>query len=222
MNRIIPSIESTDDGSQTLRHPSLHEAYHSLRGAVGEALHVYIEAGFCFVAERTTLPVIRIFEMGFGSGLNAWLTAQKAAERGWRTEYYAIEQFPVEGTWAKQLGYGADPLFCRIQDAPWNELVNLTPWFALKKIEGSLLNCSFDTTFDLIYFDAFAPDVQPELWSSEVFARLYQVSAPQGVLVTYSAKGEVKRNLRTAGFEVHRLPGALGKHHMIRAMIPSL
>ncbi|WP_182654780.1 tRNA (5-methylaminomethyl-2-thiouridine)(34)-methyltransferase MnmD [Alistipes indistinctus] len=231
---IEPEIEPTDDGSQTLRHPLFGETYHSVRGAEGEARHVYIDAGFHYIleandrfrakagngADRKTAPVatLRIFEMGFGSGLNAWLTARAAAGTGRRVEYVALEHYPVAMGTVQGLGYAADPLFEALHQAPWNEAVPATESFSLKKVAASLLNYRFDTTFDLVYFDAFAPDAQPELWTREVFAKLFAALHPEGVLVTYSAKGMVKENLRAAGFEVHRLPGALGKHHMLRAV----
>lgn len=241
-----PEIERTADGSPTLWHAVLGEAYHSLRGAVGESRHVYIEAGLCYVINQKqecedpedtartkhdsesvsghtqpdrlqNLSSLRIFEMGFGSGLNAWLTAQEVEKCAYSVEYVAIEQYPVDLDTVQQLDYAADPLFVSLHRVPWNENVQLTRYFTLKKVNGSLLDYRFDTTFDLIYFDAFAPDCQPELWSQEVFGRLYDSLRPGGVLVTYSAKGVVKENLRAAGFTVHRLPGALGKHHMLRA-----
>ena len=120
----------------------------------------------------------------------------------------------------KQVGLNvaADPLFVALHQAPWNEAVPATESFSLKKVAASLLKYRFDTTFDLVYFDASAPDAQPELWTREVFAKLFAALHSEGVLVTYSAKGMVKENLRAAGFEVHRLPGALGKHHMLRAV----
>ena len=107
-----------------------------------------------------------------------------------------------------------------LHQAPWNEAVPATESFSLKKVAASLLNYRFDTTFDLVYFDAFAPDTQPELWTADVFRRIFDILSEGGLLVTYSAKGTVKRNLREAGFDVKRLPGALGKRHMVRAVRP--
>ena len=197
---IEPEIEPTDDGSQTLRHPLFGETYHSVRGAEGEARHVYIDAGFHYIleandrfrakagngADRKTAPVatLRIFEMGFGSGLNAWLTARAAAGTGRRVEYVALEHYPVAMGTVQGLGYAADPLFEALHQAPWNEAVPATESFSLKKVAASLLNYRFDTTFDLVYFDAFAPDAQPELWTREVFAKLFAALHPEGVLVT--------------------------------------
>lgn len=213
---IRPAIEITGDGSPTLRHPVTGDAYHSVRGAVGESEHIFIREGF----SHSRPSHVRIFEAGFGSGLNAWLTA-RAAEREGRTVFYeAVERYPVDPQTAGQLSYADDPLFRTLHDAAWNVPVTVNERFTLKKVEAALEDYRFDATFDLIYFDAFAPDTQPGLWSRELFERLYARLAPGGTLVTYSAKGTVKENLRAAGFEVKRLPGALGKRHMVRATKP--
>lgn len=211
---IYPLIEPTEDGSSTLRHPILGDAYHSVRGAVGESMHIFIREGFSFLK----LPHVRILEVGFGSGLNAYLTAQAAVQQHRTVTYEALELYPVAPTVVSQLSYAQDPLFMQLHTAPWEESVRINELFTLKKIEASLVDYEFYTNFDLIYFDAFAPESQPELWSEAVFCKLKQSLSPQGgVLVTYSAKGSVKEALRRAGFEVKRLPGALGKRHMVRA-----
>ena len=121
---------------------------------------------------------------------------------------------------AAQLSYGADRLFMALHEAPWNVPARITERFRIRKVETSLQDYEFDTTFDLVYFDAFAPDTQPELWTADVFRRIFDILSEGGLLVTYSAKGTVKRNLREAGFDVKRLPGALGKRHMVRAVRP--
>lgn len=211
---IAPQIEITGDGSPTLRHPVFGDAYHSTRGAVGESMHVYIREGF----QHLALPHTRILEVGFGSGLNALLTFREAMRSHRTVDYTAVEPYPVDIRIASQLSYAGDPLFLALHEASWDEMIGVADGCRLKKRECSLEDCDFDATFDLVYFDAFAPETQPELWSEAVFARIGRRMAPGGVLVTYSAKGLVKRNLREAGFEVRRLPGALGKHHMVRAV----
>ncbi len=236
METIEPQIETTEDGSPTLRHPLLHDTYHSLRGAEGESRYIFIEQGLHEWVNRKrraleergnaeigvqTSPVIRILEMGFGSGLNAWLTWQEARKEGWHLYYETLERYPVAETVAAQLAYAADPRFMALHRAPWDVEVPLDAHFTLKKRHCSLEDCTFETTFDLVYFDAFAPDTQPELWSFEVFSRLYDHLNDGGILVTYSAKGVVKEHLRQAGFVVKRLPGALGKRHMVRAEKPA-
>ncbi|MDR2936363.1 MAG: tRNA (5-methylaminomethyl-2-thiouridine)(34)-methyltransferase MnmD [Rikenellaceae bacterium] len=214
----FPETVISDDGSHTLRHPRLGDTYHSTRGAVGEAQHVFIDAGFNHIPG----PEKRIFEMGFGSGLNALLTLKKAVETGCRVTYHAVEIDPVPMEVIRQLNYLAadDPLypaFLAMHETAWGCSEKIHPAFTLKKNAGSLLSIELDVTFEIVYFDAFAPETQPELWSEAVFRKLREAVVPDGVLVTYSAKGDVKRTLRAAGWEVERLPGALGKRHMVRA-----
>ena len=198
MQAIHPAIEPTEDGSPTLRHPVFGETYHSLHGAVAEARHVFIAGGL----KRCPLPHVHILEAGFGSGLNAWLTLREAEESG------------------RTLRYADDPLFGALHRAPWGEPTEITPRFRLEKRAEDLVFARMDAIFDIIYFDAFAPDTQPELWTEGLFRKLFAQTAPGGALVTYSAKGTVKRALRAAGYEVTRLPGAPGKRHMVRAVRP--
>ncbi len=217
---ITPQIETTADGSSTLRHPLTGETYHSMRGAVGESQHVFIGAGLEYAARTKGERPLKVLEIGFGSGLNAWLTARTAEKSGVRVEYHGIERWPVDPGTLDALSYATDPFFGEIHRAAWETPAAITPWFTLMKREADFAVCGFDAIFDVVYFDAFAPDVQPEMWSIERFAALFGTMAPGAVLVTYSAKGSVKRALREAGFEVERLPGALGKRHMIRAIKP--
>ena len=206
-----PDILPTADGSHTLRHPATGDTYHSLRGAVGEAEHVFIRAGF----DRIEAPHIRVFEMGFGSGLNALLTWRRARENGKTVDYRTVELYPVAPETAARLNF-SDDILRAMHAAPWGVPVPLDDRFRLTKYRMSLTEIAFDTFFDVIYFDAFSPDTQPELWTEAIFQKLYTHTAPGGVLTTYSAKGEVRRALQAAGYAVERLPGALGKRHMLR------
>lgn len=230
MHSINPIIETTDDGSQTLRHPVFGDTYHSTRGAVGESRHVFLEAGFRWwldaQAEKNknnlSLSQLenrspKILEMGFGSGLNAYLTLLAAREAGVRVEYVGVELYPVAVEVAQQLQYSHDGFFVALHETPWNRSVNLTDTFSLCKWQGAIAEYPFNATFDLIYFDAFAPETQPELWTRALFDALYASLNVGGALLTYSAKGVVKEQLRAAGFTVRRLAGALGKRHMVRA-----
>lgn len=216
MQAIHPAIEPTEDGSPTLRHPVFGETYHSLHGAVAEARHVFIAGGL----KRCPLPHVHILEAGFGSGLNAWLTLREAEESGRTVWYTAVEAYPVDIRTAEALRYADDPLFGALHRAPWGEPTEITPRFRLEKRAEDLVFARMDAIFDIIYFDAFAPDTQPELWTEGLFRKLFAQTAPGGALVTYSAKGTVKRALRAAGYEVTRLPGAPGKRHMVRAVRP--
>jgi tRNA U34 5-methylaminomethyl-2-thiouridine-forming methyltransferase MnmC len=225
-----------------LRSPLHGDTYHSLRGAVGEARHVFIEAGFAEVAGLPTVEAgsddiapaastkdiaapLRILETGFGTGLNAWLTLAEAERAGRRVEYTSVELYPVAEETAARLGYTADPHFMALHRAPWGEWSEPAEGFRLLKLHVDLAAANFWSTFapsafDCVYWDAFAPDTQPELWTVELFARVFRTVAPGGVLVTYSAKGDVRRALSSAGFMVEKLPGALGKRHMLRARKP--
>ena len=212
-----PTVEITEDGSATLRSPLHGDTYHSLRGAVGEARHVFIESGF----QHTTADPIRVLEMGFGTGLNAWLTLLEAERTKRAVDYTAVELHPVPSEVAERLGYTADPRFISLHTAPWNERCEPSDGFSLRKIHAPIsaffAESRLSAVFNIVYWDAFAPDTQPELWTAELFGRVFKATAPGGMLVTYSSKGDVRRALEAVGFEVERLPGALGKRHMLRA-----
>ena len=219
--RIEPTIETTDDGSQTLRHPIAGETYHSTHGAVAEAEHVFVCAGFEAWLLGGGRRHVRVLEVGFGSGLNALLTLRAAGRAGCTVMYTAVEFYPVARATVGQMNLAAAADFLRLHDAAWGEPVAVTDRFVLHKIEGDAARMPFGESggqFDVVYFDAFAPDSQPELWTPQLFARLFSAMPDGGMLVTYSAKGDVKRALRSAGFIVERLPGAPGKRHMIRAV----
>lgn len=220
-------IITTEDGSQTVKHSLLGELYHSDRGAVGESLYVYIECGLEFVvAAREREPKqqhgsIKILDIGFGSGLNALLTLQKAVDQSLKIDYHTVELYPLLDTIYNSMAYADQyPEFRELHRGPWdakptpiNPLMTITKYCAdIKDFELA------DADFDLIYFDAFSPEVQPELWSEQVMERMHRMLRPGGVLVTYSSKGVVKEALRVAGFNVYRLKGALGKRHMVRAI----
>lgn len=216
---IKPEIILTEDGSHSLRHPVSGEAYHSLHGARTEAVHVFINNGLRYcLAENGGKGCLNILEAGFGSGLNAWLTISEAERMGVKVNYTAVELYPVDTSVIEKTGYASYPRFLDMHRAGWGTPVAVSPLFTLTKLNSDLTLLDIDTTFDLVYFDMFAPDVCPGLWSTDVFSAVYGYLTAGGVLVTYSAKGDVKRALRTAGFEVLRLPGAPGKRHMLRAV----
>lgn len=216
---IRPATEPTDDGTPTLVHPIFNERYHSCHGAVTESLHTFINAGLAQCAG----PRVSIFEMGLGSGLNALLSLMYAAEHRIDITYHAIDLYPVDPATAATLTYHAavgcdEKLFRALHEAPWGRLTAITDRFSILKHECDIADYRFDHTYDLAYWDAFAPDSAPEAWSYEVFGRLHRHMSPGGILVTYCAKGSVKQALRQAGFTVTRLPGAPGKRHMVRAV----
>lgn len=213
-------IRITGDGSATLFVPELNEHYHSIHGAVQESKHVFIDMGLKSIYGR----YIRIFEFGFGTGLNALLTLLNGL--GKVIVYHTMELFPLTWEEVEKLGYHKFlrltekqfKVFKQMHDVKWEEEIAVTSDFILKKIKASILEYPLHNSYDLIYFDAFAPGIQPELWDKAVFSKLYDLMIPNAILVTYCAKGEVRRILQHAGFIIERLSGPPGKREMLRAI----
>jgi len=215
-----PEIITTEDGSHTIYLPELGEHYHSVHGAIQESEHIFIKCGLrtCYADS------LNILEAGFGTGLNAFLTAIEASLQKKRIHYTAIEKYPLSGSVTGKLNYkeffpdGYSFLFDMIHSAQWNRVEIITDYFNLNKVECDLAEYETVEKFDLIYFDAFGPDKQPEMWTDEIFRKISEMSSRGGILVTYSAKGNVRRSLKGAGFDVSLLPGPPGKRHIIRAV----
>ncbi|HOW32383.1 MAG TPA: tRNA (5-methylaminomethyl-2-thiouridine)(34)-methyltransferase MnmD [Bacteroidales bacterium] len=217
-------LQQTADGSHTIFVPELNEHYHSVNGAIEESRHVFIRAGF----EHCVKPgeKINLLEVGFGTGLNALLTCIAAQKTNVQVNYVGIEAYPLPDEIINALNYPqatdelqAELLFKKIHDANWVYPSYITERFLLNKIEAMLQDVSLSAgMFNLIYFDAFSPEVQPELWTDDILRKLYAALAADGILVTYSSKGTVKQALRKAGFTIERLRGAAGKRHMLRAI----
>jgi tRNA U34 5-methylaminomethyl-2-thiouridine-forming methyltransferase MnmC len=218
-----PEVITTSDGSTTLYLIELDEQYHSVNGAITESRHVFLKNGLEFSGAK---PSLNLLEIGFGTGLNALLTAEYAIENKIKISYCTIEKYPLEPdviselNFGKLLGDNATHLFDAIHSAEWGKMVEIHPYFRIFKIEADMLEFEFkfDTTFDVVYFDAFGPDKQPEMWNHSVFTSLFEILSPLGVIVTYSAKGEVRRRMTSAGFTVERLPGPPGKREMLRGI----
>jgi len=214
------AIIETSDGSHTIYVPELDEHYHSIHGAVQESTFIFIRNGF----DISDADPLCILEIGFGTGLNALLTAIHGLTERRDIFYTTIEKYPLGGEIIESLNHhrfaGAEgkEIFNRIHAAEWNAMINICPNFSIKKIRTDLTEKRPEGIFDLIYFDAFGPDKQPEMWTPEIFRSIAEVTRPNGILVTYSAKGEVKRNLKACGFDVNLLPGPPGKRQMIRAV----
>lgn len=213
-------IQLTDDGSTTIVLPEKGITYHNTSGAIGESLHVFIDAGLQYILTTENLKKIAIFEMGFGTGLNALLTWQYAQHQQLKINYTAVELYPLTTEEITKLNY-AEQLqmpteFIQIHQSTWKEMVVLDTNFTLYKSNQSLLHFSTTQQYNLIYYDAFAPDNQPELWTKYVFEKLYNMLLPNGILVTYCSKGDVKRTLKSVGFVVERLKGFANKWHMLR------
>lgn len=214
-----PLVELTADGSHTLFVPSLNEHYHSVNGAMQESLHVFIAAGI----GQCQKEEISVFEVGFGTGLNALLTAEYARRNYKKVKYTSIEAFPLPEDVVVQLNYGREgdrELYDALHQAEWGREVQITEFFALTKINADFIRFDFlplSGSFDILYFDAFAPDVQPDMWSQEIFDTMHQICKSDAILTTYCAKGEVRRRMQAAGFTVERIPGPPGKREMLRA-----
>lgn len=212
-------IKTTEDGSSTIYVPELDEHYHSTHGAIQESMHVFIEAGLNQIKNKE----VKIFELGFGTGLNCLLTWLNKSAKSIR--YTCIEKYPVETDLATRLNFGdvlkldekQSRIFYALHHTEWDTLASIHPEFQLKKIEGDIKEYTFESKFDLVYFDAFAPEVQPNLWTKEIFEKLYLAMEVGGILTTYCAKGVVRRILQGVGFEVERIPGPPGKRQMMRA-----
>ena len=213
-------IRITGDGSHTLYVPALDEHYHSHFGALTESKHIFIDSGLASLNSKK----VSILEVGFGTGLNALLTAIHASDNQVTVNYVTLEKNPLDPSLLSRLNYstmtGTDglELFEAIHNAPWEKPVTLTPWFTLEKRMMDLTSMSVEGLYDLIYFDAFGPGKQPEMWTREVMQKVTSVTHPGTVFVTYSAKGELKRTLRDLGFDVILLPGPPGKRVMTRAV----
>lgn len=213
-------LEQTADGSYTLYVPELDEHYHSVKGALTESQHIFINMGL----KHSSVTSPHILEIGLGTGLNCVLTLIEAKENQLHVHYTGIERYPLNEEIIRKLNYPSiigkecENDYFAIHQAPWEEDVCLSPWFTLHKMEGDFTHYSFEQKYDIIYFDAFAPEKQPEMWEQSLFDNLYQVLNEGGILTTYCAKGVVRRMLQTAGFKVERLPGPPGgKREILRA-----
>jgi tRNA U34 5-methylaminomethyl-2-thiouridine-forming methyltransferase MnmC len=236
-----PTLLITHDGSPTLIHPLTGESYHSIHGAVRESLHVYITAGTMAYLENFPVASVRILEIGFGSGLNAALTIAELSKRRKGCRYVSLEPYPISRECAESyvssnsVGDFSKNLFMRLHDAKMEAPTAIAIDTAIASQEGyrhddhifskhacTLADFKSEATFDVIYMDAFSPSTQPELWSDLMLQKLADFLAPGGYLVTYCAKGSVRRGLVAASLEIERLPGPPGKREMLRARKPFL
>jgi tRNA U34 5-methylaminomethyl-2-thiouridine-forming methyltransferase MnmC len=216
----------TSDGSHTLFLPEVNEHYHSYHGAINESKHVFIKNGLDYYLSNNMISPINILEIGMGTGLNVFLTFLYTVERlGVIIDYVALEPFPISVEFVPELNYIEKlnakhhiDTFNLIHSSEFNKKIKLYNQFTLTKKSDTLQDSPNDQAIDIIFFDAFAPRVQPELWTKEVFDKLYSFLKPGGILVTYCAKGEVKRTLKASGFKVESLPGPPGKREMVRAV----
>lgn len=216
-------VIQTADGSSTVHIEDMDVTYHSRHGAIQESMHVFINAGLeYFISKSGDTSPVKIFEMGLGTGLNALLTWQYALEKNLPVYYESVEQFPLGAAEVSALSYHTilqdKSALSAIHNADWNIEVALDKIFSFKKSDASLIDYATDVLFDIIYYDAFAPNAQPELWTEEVFTKLYSILNANGLLVTYCSKGDVRRAMIAAGFKVQKIPGPPGKREMLRAV----
>jgi len=214
-------IVTTADGSKTIHIVDWNEHYHSVHGAIQEAYHVFIKSGLCLFRDRS----ISILEIGFGTGLNCFITSLEAQKLNLDIRYTGVEAYPITSKELEQLNYvselkaeNAEKQFKQMHQSQWEQEITLSNTFLLCKQQKDFKDLVDVDTFNLIYFDAFGARVQPELWTEAIFSKMYTALKNEGVLVTYSAKGSVRRAMKAAGFVVERLPGPPGKREMLRAI----
>ncbi|TMM53192.1 SAM-dependent methyltransferase [Maribacter algarum] len=213
-------IITTSDGSKTIHLVDWDEQYHSKHGAIQEAYHVFIKSGLSLFKDRS----VSILEIGFGTGLNALITLMEAEKFNLDIMYRGVEAYPITSKELEQLNYlselNAQTLeaeFLKMHESPWEKQIAITETFQLHKQQKEFKDISDTDAFNLIYFDAFGARVQPELWTEAIFSKMYAALQDKGVLVTYAAKGSVRRAMQAVGFIVERLPGPPGKREMLRA-----
>jgi tRNA U34 5-methylaminomethyl-2-thiouridine-forming methyltransferase MnmC len=233
----------TSDGSHSLFVPALNETYHSRHGAMQESQWVFIKQGLGFLGPRIhefdirskgvtlreeAVPErsrVRIHEVGFGTGLNSLLAMRWAEEHRVHVHFTSLETNVLSLKLAEQLNYASsDPErsdFLKMHTGAWNEDIVITPHFTLHKAQRAVQDEQAESEYDVVFYDAFGPPTQPEMWTPAIFQRMYAALKPGGIFVTYCAKGQVRRDLQAAGFTVERLPGPPGKREMLRATKPA-
>ena len=213
----------TEDGSHSLFNSDLNETYHSIHGAIQESKHVFIDAGLDHWLKINKKSNLRILEIGFGTGLNAFLASLYPLPHSINIYYKSWEAFPIDQALSRQLNYattlGSNDLFAKLHNATWEQAVVISALFTLHKHKGNLISdpLSEPSAFDLIYYDAFGPSKQPEMWTKEILSKVVDGLDVNGVFVTYCAKGQVKRDLKSLGLVVETLAGPPGKLQMVRA-----
>ncbi|MBT8254732.1 MAG: tRNA (5-methylaminomethyl-2-thiouridine)(34)-methyltransferase MnmD [Flavobacteriaceae bacterium] len=216
------NIITTADGSKTIQIEEWQEQYHSTHGAIQESQHVFIDNGLIYYVRSKNMSSVTILEYGFGTGLNALMTRLTAQELKINIDYTGLEAFPVQENELEELNYpeqlNIDPAdFDKLHETQWDQPLSISPDFMLHKQNVYFEHFKSDKRFDIIYYDAFGARVQPELWTKEIFEKIYEHLKEEGIMVTYSSKGSVRRALESIGFKVERLKGPPGKRHMLRA-----
>ncbi len=217
-------IYTTNDGSHTIYVPELNEFYHSCKGALTESIHVFIENGFKPVSCKKEM--VNILEVGLGTGLNCLLTIIESQKHKVKVCYHSLEPTPLDIKTIKKLNYHslinfaeANELMDLIHKSKSGNLLNLKEKFYLLKQKQKIQDAALDDfTYDVVYYDAFGPKVQPDMWTLSIFEKIYSSMKIDGIFVTYCAKGQVRRDLKEVGFHIERLSGPPGKREMLRAI----
>jgi tRNA U34 5-methylaminomethyl-2-thiouridine-forming methyltransferase MnmC len=218
-------IITTKDGSTTIHLEDWNEQYHSTHGAIQEAAHVFIKMGLLHLQNTFNPDQIQLLEIGFGTGLNAFMTYLEAQKTNLSPiNYVGVEAYPVASAEITQLNYISElhandqsKIFSAMHACNWETAIQLDENFTLTKQKKFFADINDQEKYNLIYFDAFGARVQPELWTVEIFQKMFNAMQNQGILVTYAAKGSVRRAMQEVGFQVERLPGPPGKREMLRA-----
>lgn len=221
---MVRKLILTKDGSHTIQMGTSHVTYHSMHGAVQESNHVFIQSGLHFFHQEKKKESIRIAEVGFGTGLNALLSLDYALRHSIHIYYAGIEAFPLESELFSLLNYHkessihpqATSYFQQIHTSEWNQIIELCKEFSLYKTASRIQDFNTNELYDVIYFDAFAPNHQAEMWTEEIFRKLYSFMENEGILVTYCSKGVIRRRLEQIGFTIEKIPGPPGKREMLR------
>lgn len=212
-------ISKTEDSSNTIFSEQYGEHYHSIHGAINESKHIFIQSGLQLIDKKE----ISIFEMGFGTGLNALLSLDFAERRQVKIQYFALEKHKIPFEIFKALKFDTDvpeDLFLKLHLTDWETTQKISTYFSIQKIEVDIRDFEHEQNYDLVFYDAFSPNVQPELWTEAIFERLYNHMNPGSLLLTYTVNGMVKRALKAVGFSIEKIPGPIGKREILRAIKP--
>jgi tRNA U34 5-methylaminomethyl-2-thiouridine-forming methyltransferase MnmC len=218
------SIFITEDGSHSIYSEQFGVAYHSTHGAIQETQHIFIEAALRYFTQKNSVDKVKILDIGFGTGLNVFMTFLEAQNQGFEIDLTTVEAYPLSISTAEQLNYAQllnvpqlDLLLKQLHTLSWTEKHALSDTFSFQKLLLDFKEIDFEDAFDIIYYDAFSPDAQPELWESEILQRMYDALKNGGILTTYCAKGSFKRALKSVGFQVENIAGPRGKREITRA-----
>jgi len=222
---MINKFVLTDDGSSSIYSEDVKEFYHSRFGALQESMHIFINAGLCY-EKLSHLKHISVLEIGFGTGLNAWLTYYKAQELQKKVYYETLELYPLSLEEIDSLNYPSilqyedgKEIFHALHRSKWNEIQQITDNFILHKRQISTIHATYlSNTFNLVYFDAFSPEVQPDMWTRDMFESIYCSMKNGSILLTYCTKGIVRKTVTAVGFVIEKLPGPIGKREILRAI----